>query len=91
MTPKEKAEELYLKILKWQDDSQIYLQREISCISAKNCTLIVVDEIKTSLGRLNVDILHTGVDFSYLITELRTNYNSHIIYWNEVKHEINNL
>ena len=91
MQPKEKAKQLYIEMIKWQDDSNIYLQREISNISAKKCALIAIEEIINSLGRLNVEILHIGVDFSHLITELRSNYNSHIIYWNEVKKEIENL
>ena len=76
MTPKNKAEALYLKMLKWQDDSQIYLQREISCISAKQCALIAVDEIlKLMIKEFKWDINHNG----------------NIDYWEEVKQEINNL
>ena len=92
MTPKEKAIELV-------DNYRIVLQiidtevgEEILCtLVAKSCAKIAVDEIIKSLGRLNIDILHTGVDYSHLITEVRTNYTSHVMYWNEVKTEISKL
>ena len=91
MTPKEKAKELvnsfyqplgYLKCSVCSDEMWEH---------AKQCALIAVDEVITSLGKLNVEILHIGIDFSNLITELRSDYNLHIIYWNEVKKEIEKL
>ena len=45
MTPKEKAEELYLKMLNWQTDSDKFLERNIISTSAKQCALIAVDEM----------------------------------------------
>lgn len=92
MTPKEKAINLfnkhYLLILEIDNDLS---QEIIISILAKKNALLTVDEIIASLGRLNVEILHIGIDFSNLITELRSNYNSHVIYWNEVKNEIEKL
>ena len=92
MTPKEKANDLV-------DNYRIVLQitdtevgEEILCtLVAKSCAKIAVDETIKALGRLNVDILHTGVDYSHLITEIRTNYTSHVMYWNEVKNEIEKI
>jgi hypothetical protein len=94
MTPKEKARELveiYVDVNEFYNNQYNNKVVVRNYNFAKQCALIAVDEIKTSLGILNVDILHTGVDFSHLITEVRTNYNSHIIYWNEVKQEIEKL
>lgn len=45
MTPKEKAKELYLKMLKHQHQSNLYIERNIICPTAKNCALIAVDEV----------------------------------------------
>ena len=45
MTPKEKAKELYDKMLQWQTDANIYIQRNITSPSAKKTSLIAVDEI----------------------------------------------
>ena len=45
MTPKEKAIELYLKMLKHQHQSNLYIERNIICPTAKNCALIAVDLI----------------------------------------------
>jgi hypothetical protein len=45
MTPKEKAEDIYLKMLSWQDNSIEYLERNIISTSAKKCALIAVDEM----------------------------------------------
>lgn len=45
MTPKEKAEEIYLKMLKYQHQSNMYIERNIICPTAKNCALIAVEEI----------------------------------------------
>ena len=45
MTPKEKAQELYGKMLEWQDHADIYIDRKIISTSAKQCALIAVDEI----------------------------------------------
>jgi hypothetical protein len=45
MTPKEKANELYLKMLNWQKDSNKFLERNIISISAKQCALIAVEQM----------------------------------------------
>ena len=45
MTPKEKAQELYSKMLEWQDHADIYIDRKIISTSAKKCALIAVDEV----------------------------------------------
>lgn len=52
MTPKEKAEEIYLKMLKYQHHSNMYIERNIICPTAKNCSLIAVDEVKWFHQRL---------------------------------------
>ena len=45
MTPKEKAEELYLKMLKFQYKSNLYIERNILCPTAKHCARIAVEEL----------------------------------------------
>ena len=45
MKPKEKAQELYGKMLEWQDHADIYIDRKIISTSAKQCALIAVDEV----------------------------------------------
>ena len=45
MTAKEKAKELYDKMLQWQTDGNIYIQRNITSTSAKHSALIAVDEM----------------------------------------------
>ena len=45
MSAKEKAKELYLKMLKWQYESHIYIERNIINTTAKQCALIAVDEM----------------------------------------------
>ena len=45
MTPEEKANELYNKMLQWQDSADIYIERNIISISAKHSALIAVDEM----------------------------------------------
>jgi hypothetical protein len=48
MTPKDKAKELYLQMLKYQHQSNLYIERKILCPTAKHCALIAVDEILRS-------------------------------------------
>lgn len=91
MMHKEIAMKIYLEILNVMPESNIYIERKIISVPAKKIALIMVDKIIHSLSRLNIEILHTGIDTFYLETELRSNYNLHIIYWNEIKNEINNL
>ena len=45
MTPKEKAKELYLKMLKYQHQSNLYIERNILCPTAKHCARIAVEEL----------------------------------------------
>jgi len=40
MTPKDKAKQLYIDMLSWQDNSIEYLERDVISISAKQCALI---------------------------------------------------
>ena len=74
MTPKEKAEELHLKMCKAIATELTFEGFYTNTIHAKNCALIVVDEI----------IEHS----TYVSTGIKPSiYN----YWQEVKHEIENL
>lgn len=45
MTPKEKAKELYDKMLQWHTDGHIFIERNITSISTKRLALIAVDEL----------------------------------------------
>ena len=76
MTPKEKAQELFYKILKhsFSDESVSALHR------AKQCALIAVDEI---INTLNSDIRDLDVRGNILLYL--------IDYWREVKQEIEKL
>jgi hypothetical protein len=53
MTPKEKAKDIYLKMLKWQTDADIYLKRNIISTAAIKCALIAVDELIKQQSRWN--------------------------------------
>ena len=52
MTPKDKAKELYLQMLKYQHQSNLYIERNIICPTAKHCALIAVDEVRWFHERL---------------------------------------
>ena len=94
MNPKEKATQLfnkyYVSIL--GIDNDLSEDIIISILAKKHC-LIAVDEIIEALGRLNVEVLHTeyGNKLIEINGEIRTNYKSYVIYWNEVKNEIEKL
>jgi hypothetical protein len=45
MTPKDKAKQLYIDMLSWQDNSIEYLERDVISTSAKKCALIAVDNV----------------------------------------------
>jgi hypothetical protein len=45
MSAKDKAKQLYIDMLSWQDNSIEYLERNVISISAKKCALIAVDEM----------------------------------------------
>jgi hypothetical protein len=72
MTPKEKAKDIYLKMLKWQTDADIYLKRNIISTAAIKCALIAVDL------RLEGDFIFTDIEYAENSYE----------YWKEVKQEI---
>jgi hypothetical protein len=75
MTPKEKAKDIYLKMLKWQQDADIYLKRNIISTAAIKCALIAVNEI------LDIDCWDMSQE----------NFDNHIEYWQEVKQEIEEI
>jgi hypothetical protein len=55
MEAKEKAKELYLKMLDWVDNGNEYLERNIVSTAAKQCALIAVDEmIKQEISLLGL-------------------------------------
>jgi hypothetical protein len=75
MTPKEKAQEIFDK---YYIVCQEYTE-EIQCsIQAKQCTLIAVDEILQNFGTLTEGKQHYAAYYT-------------IKYYEEVKHEIENL
>jgi predicted RNA-binding protein with PIN domain len=45
MSAEDKAKELYFKMLQWQDTADIYIERNVISITAKQCALICVDEM----------------------------------------------
>jgi hypothetical protein len=75
MKPKEKAIELYSKMLNWQPEADKYLERNVISITAKKCALIAVDL------RLEGNFLFTSIEYEEDSLE----------YWQEVKHEIEKL
>jgi hypothetical protein len=79
MTPKEKAKDLYLKMLSWQNESH-YIERNIISISAKRSALIAVDEIIESEPSYTSSIFQG----SFLKSD-------NTEYWQEVKQEIEKL
>ena len=94
MNPKEKATQLFNKYYVYILEINHDLSEEIIIsILAKKHALIAVDEIIEALGRLNVEVLHTeyGNKLIEINVEIRTNYVSHVIYWNEVKTELEKL
>lgn len=50
---KEKAKDIYDKMLQWQDDARIYIERNIVCTSAVKCAIISVDEIISCISIIN--------------------------------------
>jgi hypothetical protein len=79
MKPKEKAKQLYIDMLSWQDNSIEYLERDVISISAKKCALIAVDEMILVLP----------------FTDTNSTLNEYAIhlqkYLEQVKHEIEKL
>jgi flagellin-specific chaperone FliS len=78
MTPKEKADEIYKRMLFWLDESEPGTVDIIS-ISSINCALIAVDEI---INTLNNDIKDINVVGNVLLDLIE--------YWEQVKQEISN-
>lgn len=88
MTPKEKAQYLFNKM-----DMIIYTDQDDWKSQCKRCAIITVDEIINACELLNIEILHTeyGDKLTEINGEIRTNYVSFVIYWNNVKTEIEKL
>lgn len=96
MTAKEKAQELF-------DKYYILCQEfteEIQCsIQAKECVLVAVEEMQKQFNKIKVSHIITGYisykDFEENLTNVQDQLDSEMIskwnYWNEVKHEINQL
>jgi hypothetical protein len=94
MTPKEKAEYLVDEYRLILIHTETDCSEEILCtLIAKQCAIIVVNQIIEQCGKLNVEILHTeyGEKLTQINAEIRTNYTSLVMYWNEVKNEIEKL
>lgn len=79
MTPKEKAKELYDKMVQWQTDADIYIERNITSISAKHSALIAVDQM---ISVLPFTAIHKSLN-EYAIQMHK--------YLEKVKHEIEQL
>ena len=94
MTPKQKAEELVDKYRILLQDTDTEVGEEILCtLVAKSCAKIAVDEIIKEVGKLNIEILHTewGDKLAEINAEIRTNHTFFVIYWQQVKTEINKI
>ena len=76
MTPKEKAKELYLKMLDWVYNGNKYLERNIVSTSAKQCALIAVDEV---------------INSQKCCYECKYEGSIELKYWSDVKTEIEKL
>jgi vacuolar-type H+-ATPase subunit H len=72
MRAEEKAKELYNKMLQWQYESFEYKKRNIISKSAKQCALIAVEEIISTVN-MCIPYLSEG---------------TYVKYWQEVKKEI---
>ena len=99
MTPKEKAEELYYKILEWQQDASMFRRTGIISTSAKRCALIAVDEIiqqyKTPVVSHIVTAYRSAKDFNEnfldIEKQLKDFISYQILWWQQVKQEIEQL
>lgn len=87
MTPKEKAQELCNKF-----DMIIYTDQDHKS-QCKRCAIRAVNEIIDAYQYLNVEVLHTefGEILNKINGEIRIKYAEFVMYWDEVKKEINNL
>jgi predicted RNA-binding protein with PIN domain len=99
MTAREKAIELYNKMLQWQDTADIYIERNIISTSAKYSALIAVDEILEQHKKITVSHIvsayKTIQDFNENLTNVQNELDSYVLqnygYWQEVKQEIQGL
>ena len=83
MKPQEKAKDLYLKMLSWQNESH-YIERNIISTSAKRSALIAVDEIIE-----NQENVIAKIEYKLLLKDIKIITFSN--YWNEVKQELEKL
>jgi hypothetical protein len=72
MTTKEIAKELYLKMLKYQHQSNLYIERNIICPPAKDCALVAVDLIiyHTEQDSSNIPLYEIYLDVKKEIEKL---------------------
>jgi hypothetical protein len=96
MTPKEKVIELINFFDKIQIDSNkniAYTFYHLGMDDRKKMALKVIDEVIEEVGKLNVKIFHAeyGEKLKEINGEIITNYNSFVLYWQEVKKEIEKL
>ena len=88
MTPQDKANELFQKMLSKNPNRQEGISM-IDTIQAKQCALIAVDEVLKSYPHaydIEKESTKSGEDIIII-----TNTRSNIGYWNEVKQEIEKL
>ncbi len=87
MIPKEKAIELFDKY-----DMIIYTDQDHKS-QCKRCAIRAVNEIIDAYYYLNVEVLHTqfGQILNKINGEIRIKYTEFVMYWEQVKQEIENL
>jgi hypothetical protein len=76
MEAEKKAKELYDKMLQWQDNADMHIEINVTSTSAKQCSLIAVDEILKAYKHSN---------------SLTTEVCSILLFYKEVKREIEKL
>ena len=52
MTPREEANNIYVKMLNWVTDSHVHKERNITSITAKKSALICVDEKQETIDKM---------------------------------------
>ena len=96
MTPKEKANQLFLKLLTLDTKCE---KSFVSVATAKRAATIAVDEMLKQFKKIKVSHIISGYitykDFEKNLTSIQDQLDSEMIskwnYWNEVKHEIEKL
>ena len=85
MTPKEKALELVYKYVSFAKGKILF---QLTTESAKQCALIVVDEMIAEVYNIShqYTAIYDVISMSYNYTESKE-----LKFWNEVKNEINKL